>query len=80
MVNPELKNEVKKSTVGYMMTAFGLVAGLAWNDAIKSLIELIFPFSGSGSMWAKFLYAIIITIIVILIGKYVLKTGESQEE
>jgi len=80
-MNGELKNEVKKSTIGYVMTAFGLVAGLAWNDAIRSLIEFVFPFSGSGmNIWAKFLYAALVTLVVILIGVYVLKTTESSEK
>ena len=73
MINPEIKNEMKSQTSGYMMTAFGLVAGLAWNDAIKSLIDFIYPFSGSNSLWAKFIYAVGITIVVILVGKYVFK-------
>ena len=41
----ELSNINKKVTekmFGYILTAFGLVAGLAWNDAIKSLIEYFF--------------------------------------
>jgi len=50
--------------MGYILAAFGLVAGLAWNDAIQSLIKQVFPFA-TGSLLAKFAYAIIITVIVI---------------
>ena len=66
------REKFKKQTIGYLMAAFGLVAGLAWNDAIKSLIEFLFPLSGS-SIWIKFIYAVAITILVFVVGNYVLK-------
>lgn len=68
-------NEIKEKSSGYMTAAFGLVAGLAWNDAIKSFIEFAFPFSTSGSILAKFIYAVIITIVVILLSQYIFKNN-----
>ena len=44
---------------------FGFVAGLAWNDAIQSLFKLLFP--EQGSLIAKFVYAMIITVIVVIV-------------
>ncbi len=41
----EIKTEVRQRTIGYIVAAFGLVAGLAWNEAIKALIEYLFPLS-----------------------------------
>ncbi|MEX2029097.1 MAG: DUF5654 family protein [Candidatus Paceibacterota bacterium] len=67
-----VKDKLKKQTMGYMMAAFGFVAALAWNDAIKALIELLFPFSNSG-VWIKFFYAILATALVVLVGQYILK-------
>jgi len=64
----EAKNQVK----GYIIAAFGLVAALAWNDAIKSLIEYFFP-NKNGSILLKFLYALILTIIIIFLTKYLFK-------
>jgi len=63
----ELKNEVKTQVTGYIVAALGLVAGLAWNDAIKTLIEFIFPLAGGNSVIIKFIYALLITGIVVLI-------------
>ncbi len=52
---------------------FGLVAALAWNDAIKAAFTLFFP-KPEESVWAQFIYAFVITIIVVIItiilGKY----------
>ena len=47
----------------YIGTALGLVIGLAWNDAISSLIKSFFP-DGTDSIWAKFIYAVVLTLIV----------------
>ncbi|MEK9171243.1 MAG: DUF5654 family protein, partial [Patescibacteria group bacterium] len=38
-----LSKQVREKTTGYILAAFGLVAGLAWNDAIKSTIDRFFP-------------------------------------
>ncbi len=39
-----LRGEFKKRVAGYILAGLGLVAGLAWNDAIKALIDSLFPF------------------------------------
>jgi len=62
----EVKNEVRQKTMTYIAGGFGLVAGLAWNDAIKSTIDLLFPASG-GSIIAKFIYALVITLVVVVV-------------
>ena len=35
----EFQQEVREKTFGYIVASFGLVAGLAWNEAIKAMIE-----------------------------------------
>jgi len=54
---------------GYILAAFGLVAALAWNDAIKILIEYFFPLKRN-TVLIKFTYAILITFIVVIISIY----------
>ena len=44
---------------------FGLVAALAWNSAIQDLFNLFFP--NRESLLAKFLYAIVITVLIVLV-------------
>jgi hypothetical protein len=65
----ELEREVREKTLGYIITSFGLVAGLAWNDAIKTFIERFFDEPGYG-LKAKFLYAVILTIAVVSVSLY----------
>jgi len=67
-----LEREFSARVSGYIIGALGLVAGLAWNDAIKALIEFIFPLR-QDSISAKFLYAGIITIIIVLVTLYIVQ-------
>jgi len=77
----QLQNAVRERMTGYIFAALGLVAGLAWNDAIKTTIEYLFPLNKDG-LWAKFLYAIIVTIIVVatvyFISKFFVKKAEDD--
>jgi len=74
----KIRREVKKQTVGYILAALGLVAGLAWNEAIRALIEQFFP--GKNSIEAKFLYAAVITIVVVVIGIYLARLSQEDQQ
>ncbi|MBE6513332.1 MAG: hypothetical protein E7Z75_09395 [Methanobrevibacter olleyae] len=54
-----------KTIITLVTTAFGLVAGLAWNDAIQKLIETLV---GTGdALNGLFIYAIVVTIIAVVV-------------
>lgn len=59
----------------YVATALTIVAGMAWNDAVKSAIETYVK-KDEGTM-GKFVYAIIITILGIIII-YMMRTLHSK--
>lgn len=65
----KLQREMRERTLGYILTALGLVAGLAWNQAIQSIIAAVFP-SGRETISAQITYAVIITIVVVIIASY----------
>lgn len=69
----------RERTFEYMLAAFGLVAGLAWNDAVKTLIEEVFPLA-KNTIVAKFLYASLVTFIVVLINVYLARILKEQRE
>jgi len=75
----KLRKEVKEKTIGYILAAFGLVAGLAWNEAIKALIAVFFPNPGNDVL-VKFLYAIIVTIVIVVITVYLIRLTQEKEE
>ncbi|MCL4399925.1 DUF5654 family protein [Patescibacteria group bacterium] len=74
-----LRKEAKEKTTGYILAALGLVAGLAWNDAVKSLIDYLFPLS-QNTLFAKFIYALIITIFVVFVGMNLARITKKDEE
>lgn len=67
-----IEREVRERVVGYLTAALGLVAGLAWNDAISALIAHWFPIERN-SILAKFIYAGAVTVVVVLITTYVVR-------
>ena len=62
----EIRQEIREKTLGYIVTALGLVAGLAWNEAIKASIEYTFPLT-KDTIQAKFVYAGVMTVMIGLI-------------
>lgn len=49
--------------------AFGFVAALAWNEAIKGLIQLYLP-AGS-ALRGQLLYAAIVTVLAVVAGLWI---------
>lgn len=62
----ETKKEVREKMLTLILAGFGLVAALAWNDAIQTLFKVLFP--KSEGVIGKIIYAIIVTIVVVLIS------------
>lgn len=62
-----IRAEIRERTLGYMLAAFGFVAGLAWNDAIQSSIAYFYPLP-ENTLPAKFLYAAVISVVVVVIS------------
>ena len=60
-----LSSEVLEKIIELMTAAFGLVAALAWNAAIQELFTAVF--GEAGNLVAKFFYAIVVTVIVVLV-------------
>ncbi|MDP3901669.1 MAG: DUF5654 family protein [bacterium] len=67
-----VKRAIRTRVLTYIAGGLGLVAGLAWNDAIRSLIDFIFPDLGN-TVTAKLIYAAILTLAVTIILVYVEK-------
>lgn len=75
----KLQSEIRERTLGYIIAAFGLVAGLAWNDAIKALIEYLFPIQ-ENTLSAKIIYAILITLVVVVCTMYLNYMFQKDEQ
>lgn len=77
----DLKLEILEKLSSLITAGFGLVAALAWNEAIKEFISLILP--QPSMLWGKIIYALIITVLVVVItinmGKMINRLKESLE-
>ena len=74
--------EVKSTYLGTMIAlatvAFGLLAAGAWNKFIADLIG-IFLKPGNG-VWAELLYAVLVTVIAIVVIQSLAKLAEKQAD
>ena len=71
----KMNEELKEKTITLILAGFGLVAALAWNEAIKTLFETFFP--KESALIGKFIYAIIVTIIVALVSSQLTKISQT---
>jgi hypothetical protein len=69
--------QVREKTAGYILAALGFVVGLAWNDAIRALIDDLFPLDKNGLV-AKFIYALIVTVVIVVAT--ILLTQKTEKE
>lgn len=74
----EAKKQVVGQTITLLSGAFALVAALAWNDAVKSLIDSYFP-AGKG-LYSKFIYAFLLTVLVVFVTTRLQKYSIKEEE
>lgn len=70
----ETKKEVKEKMLTLILAGFGLVAALAWNDAIQTLFKVLFP--KSEGVVGKFAYAVIVTVLIVFISSNLKKISE----
>ncbi len=75
----KIQSKIRNQTLTYITAGFGLVAGLAWNEAIKSFIDYIFPL-GKNTLFAKFGYAVLMTLIVVLISVYLARILQEKKD
>lgn len=77
MASKETTKMVLQSMIALASAALGLVAALAWNDAIKETIKLLM--TDDESLSAKYTYAILATaigvIVVLILARLASKVG-----
>lgn len=67
-----MKKDVAEKLAALITTAFGLVAALAWNDAIKALMASM-GLAGAG----PWIYAIVVTVIAVFVAIQMGKMAEN---
>ena len=79
-----MKREVVQSISALVIAAFGLIAALAWNDAIKALFNGPCGSEGAGALCklsagGPWVYAIVVTIIAVFVTIWVGKLGKKED-
>jgi len=83
MMHKKLKQELLKQMVTLSTAGFGLVAALAWNEAIQAFVtEYVDKYISVGSgIISRFIYAIIITVFAVFVTYQLTKiVGEEEEK
>jgi Family of unknown function (DUF5654) len=77
-----MQKEVIEKIAALITAAFGLVAALAWNEAIQEIFRLVF--GEQSGVWAMIFYAVVVTIIAVIvtiwIGRVAEKSGVKKPE
>ena len=69
MASNELKVQLLETFAALITAAFGLVAALAWNEAIKTAVAQVF--GGGDSLMGLVIYAIIVTILAVVMTLFI---------
>lgn len=71
-----MQKEVIEKIAALITAAFGLVAALAWNEAIQDIFRL--AFGEQSGVWAMIAYAVIVTIIAVVVTIWVGRLSEKS--
>ena len=69
-----MKKEILTQIAALSTAAFGLVAALAWNGAIQAIFKEIF--GTADSIKAMLVYAVVVTIIAVVVTMQIGKLSE----
>jgi len=74
----DLKLEILEKLSTLVVAGFGLVAALAWNEAIQKLFKSIF--GEASSLGAMLGYAVLVTVVVVLVTYYLGKATKKVKD
>ncbi len=82
MAKKKLHKELIKEMITLSTSGFGLVAALAWNDAIQSFVkEYVDKYISTGSgVISRFVYAILITGLAVFITYQLSRIVQKDEK
>lgn len=72
-----LKSEAIEKIAALITVAFGLVAALAWNGAIKAIFAEVF--GDPDELVAMLVYAIVVTVIAVMMTIWIARVAEKAK-
>jgi len=76
-----MRIEILDKIAALITAAFGLVAALAWNGAIRAIFERLF--GSADNITAMVIYAVVVTVIAVLVTIWIaraLKRAKGEKE
>ena len=73
-----MQKEVIEKVAALITAAFGLIAALAWNEAIQEIFRLVF--GDQSGIWAMLFYAVVVTIIAVVVTIWIGRVAEKVVE
>jgi ABC-type Mn2+/Zn2+ transport system permease subunit len=71
-----MQKEVIEKIAALITAAFGLIAALAWNEAIQEIFRLVF--GDQSGIWAMLFYAVVVTIIAVVVTIWIGRVAEKH--
>jgi ABC-type Mn2+/Zn2+ transport system permease subunit len=73
-----VRSDVLERIVTLVIAALGLIAALAWDEALRHVFEIMF--GSTGTLSEELSYAVIITVIAALISVYVGRSFKKRKD
>lgn len=80
MSQKKLRLEILENMATLATAGFGLVAAFAWNSAIQDLFKKFTFFGSPDSIIAKFMYAVVVTGVIVIITYSISKSVNKLKE
>mgnify|MGYP001104135156 CR=1 FL=1 len=74
----DLKKQIREKMAALITVAFGLIAALAWNGAIRAIFAKVF--GTPDTIVGMLIYAIVVTIIALIATIIIAKSIAGQED
>lgn len=77
-MDDETKLQFVTTFSSLITAAFGLVAALAWNEAIKDAVGLFF--GTDGSIWGNLIYAVLVTLLAVIMTMWIARSAKKLSD
>jgi len=77
-MNTETKLQFVTTFSALITAAFGLVAALAWNQAIQTAVGMFFK--TDNVVWGQLVYAILVTILAVIMVIFITRTAKKLSD
>lgn len=75
-----VRHQIVEKIAALVTSAFGLVAALAWNDAIRALFDQYYPRGETARATALLVYAAVVTAVAVLATVWIGRVAQRLDD